>query len=94
VNLRAFARNQPCDVRLPCCVDGPGHETTVAAHLRIYGSAGMGQKPPDTLSVHACRACHDAIDGRVPIDIEDRAEVLLRALVRTTVRRHRAGKCR
>lgn len=65
MNLRQFARGQPCTVRLPDVCDGGG-ETTVLAHLRKFGLAGTGQKPDDRIAVHACAPCHDVIDGRTP----------------------------
>jgi len=61
MNLRKHARGQPCRVRLIGVCNGD-RETTVLAHLKNgwYGSL----KPPDIIAVHACSACHDAIDGR------------------------------
>lgn len=48
-------------MRLPGVCNG-NPETTVLAHIKHgwYGSI----KPPDIIGVHACSACHDAIDGR------------------------------
>jgi Putative nuclease YbcO len=61
--LTELARNAPCLVRLPCCNSNP--ETTVAAHFRdVSIGAGMGIKPHDIFSAHACHACHEVIDGR------------------------------
>jgi len=61
------ARGMPCLINLPICNWNP--ETTVAAHYRDTAlGAGMGIKPPDILSAHACSACHDVIDGRRHID--------------------------
>lgn len=60
--LRKAARGRPCMVRLPGC-DGGG-ETTVLAHYRMSGYAGMGLKPDDALGAWCCSACHDAVDGR------------------------------
>lgn len=60
--LREAARGQPCTLRLPCCNHDP--ETTVLAHLRMFGAAGIGEKPDDWCGVFACSACHDAIDRR------------------------------
>lgn len=60
--LREAARGQPCALRLPCCNHDP--ETTVLAHLRMFGAAGIGEKPDDWCGVFACSACHDAIDRR------------------------------
>lgn len=60
--LRKNARGQSCTLRLDCCNHNP--ETTVLAHLRLFGWAGMAQKPDDLLAVFACSSCHDAIDRR------------------------------
>ena len=63
MNLRKYARGQDCMVRSAVCNGDP--ETTVLAHIRRGGVAGMGQKPPDTVAVWACSACHDALDRRI-----------------------------
>lgn len=63
---RESAQGQDCTLRLPCCNHNP--ETTVLAHLRMFGWAGMAQKPPDFLGVYACSACHDALDRRTSED--------------------------
>ena len=60
MNLRDYARGQPCQVRLPGC-DGGG-ETTVLAHARIIGVSGMGLKAPDILAAHCCGSCHSKAD--------------------------------
>lgn len=88
--LRRSAQNQPCTLRLPCC--NGRLDTTVLAHLRVFGVAGMGQKPPDWCAVYACSACHDAIDRRNAATaglwgFED----LLRALIETQRRMWAAG---
>lgn len=59
---RKSARGQDCALRLDCCNHDP--ETTVLAHLRMFGWAGTAQKPPDFLGVYACSNCHDALDRR------------------------------
>lgn len=58
MNLRNFARNQPCTLRLDGC-DGGG-ATTVLAHGR---GAGMGVKLHDTQACHACGPCHAQLDA-------------------------------
>lgn len=63
MNLRKKARGQECFVRIPrVCNFDP--ETTVLAHIRRGGVAGIGQKPPDICGVACCSACHDVIDAR------------------------------
>jgi len=76
MNLRKHARGQPCRVRLIGVCNG-NDETTVLAHLKNgwYGSL----KPPDIIGVHACSACHDAIDGRSHPKHLTRAEIDLAA---------------
>lgn len=60
--LRQAAKGQPCTLRLGCCNNDP--QTTVLAHIRMFGWAGTAQKPPDYLAVFACASCHDALDRR------------------------------
>ena len=82
MNLRKFAEGQICQLRIPgVCNFDPA--TTVLAHLRRGGVAGMGQKPPDICGVHACSKCHDCIDGRTPHTINDLDSMILDGLVRT-----------
>ena len=59
---RQNAKGQPCALLLACC----NHDwtTTALCHLRMFGAAGMGEKPDDWFAVFACSACHDAIDRR------------------------------
>ena len=87
---RDFARGQTCTLRL----DGCNHDisTTVLAHLRFFGWAGVAQKPHDFLAVLACSACHDAIDRRNNCDTALwEFEDLLRALGETQSRLYAAG---
>ena len=85
--LRASAKGQPCSLRLSCCNHDP--ETTVLAHLRYFGWAGIAQKPHDWLAVFACSACHAEIDRRDGcFEFED----LLRALGETLTAHFEAGR--
>ena len=59
---RQNARGKQCALRLPCCRWDT--ETTVLCHLRMFGAAGMAEKPDDWFAVFACQHCHDALDGR------------------------------
>ena len=53
-------------VRIPAeCNGDPA--TTVLAHYRMAGYAGMGLKPDDALGAWCCSACHDAVDGRIDV---------------------------
>ena len=82
MNLRKFAQGKKCQLRIPCiCNFDP--ETTVLAHIRRGGVAGVGQKPPDLCGVHACSNCHDVVDGRRPYTINDLDGIILDGLVRT-----------
>ena len=66
IDLRKFAKGKECQVRaIGICNFDP--ETTVLAHIRRRGVAGVGQKPHDLIAVHACSNCHDAMDGRAGI---------------------------
>lgn len=59
---RQNARGKPCSLALDCCNHDP--ETTVLCHIRLFGAAGMAEKPDDWFAVFACSACHDALDRR------------------------------
>jgi hypothetical protein len=61
--LRQFARGQECTLKIDgICNHNP--ETTVLAHLRMFGWAGVAEKPHDFLAVHACSSCHEILDRR------------------------------
>ena len=85
--IRTSARGEQCTLRLGCCNHDP--ETTVYAHLRMFGWGGMGQKPPEPLGVFACSACHDVLDRRNGGAIEYRD--VLRALGDTLIRLREKG---
>ena len=86
--MRNAARDERCTLRLPCCNGDTA--TTVLAHLRMFGWAGMAQKPADYKAVFACHACHDALDRRAedaPWGYDD----ILRAWGETLDRQHACG---
>ena len=86
---RNSARGKSCTLRLDCCNHNP--ETTVLAHIRRFGWAGMAQKPHDFLAVYACSACHDVLDSRdasAPIGDDD----ILRALGETLSAHYAEGR--
>lgn len=68
-DLRRFARDKPCMVRLPDICNGDP-ATTVLAHFRLIGSSGIGLRSSDLCASWACSACHDAIDRRAHMDLE------------------------
>lgn len=79
--LRNAARGKPCQLRIPLVCNGDP-ETVVLAHVRRGGVAGIGQKPNDLIAIHACDACHSAMDRRTGIDaVPD--SYILEALCRT-----------
>lgn len=80
---RLAARGEDCQLRLSCCNHDP--ETTVLAHIRMFGWAGTAQKPPDYLGIFACSACHDALDRRSN-DAEWGFDDVLRAMGNTLIR--------
>lgn len=91
--LRQSARMQPCTLRSPVC--NGRLDTTVLAHLRGFGNAGIAQKPHDFHAVYACSSCHDALDRRDAltaglIGFED----VLRAMIETQTRMYAAGLLR
>lgn len=69
MNLRDYARNQPCKIRLDGICNG-NVETTVLAHFRQIGTSGLGLKSPDLYAAWACSDCHDAVDRRRFIDLD------------------------
>ena len=75
MNLRNEARHRPCQIRLPGC-DGGG-ETTVLAHYRLSGYAGVGFKSPDIMGAWACYHCHDIVDGRRSVGEATRTDIRL-----------------
>ena len=85
---RDNARGQTCTLRLSCCTMDPAQ--TVLAHLRVFGWAGMTQKPPDYLAVFACHNCHAEIDLRAA-EAEWGYDDLLRALGETLMRQFADG---
>jgi hypothetical protein len=80
VDLRAYARDKPCMLRIPGVCNG-NKATTVLCHIK-RGWAGS-PKPPDLCAVWGCCDCHDAIDGRRQFDGYTRVALdalILRAL--------------
>lgn len=61
MNLRQFARNRECQVRLAGICNGDP-ATTVLAHFRLIGVSGLGTKSPDLIGAWCCYACHQKVD--------------------------------
>lgn len=85
-NLRKLAKGKECQVRL-AGVCNHDDSTTVLAHIRRGGVAGMRQKPPDLCGAWACSDCHDCIDQRAYKNVAaiDREYGILHGLCRTLV---------
>lgn len=89
MNLRKAARGQDCQLRLMAiCNNDP--ETTVLAHIRRTGNAGVGQKPPDVSGIVCCSRCHDVLDGRAG-NIRAHDSDILEGLLRTHALWRRLG---
>ena len=89
---RANAKGQDCTLMLPGCTNAT--DTVVLCHLRQFGGGGMGCKPHDSEAVFACSYCHDRLDGRAPLWLEDDespSEYIVRALIRTLRAQRAAG---
>lgn len=89
---RKSAKGKMCKLQIKgVCNHDP--QTTVLAHLRMFGWAGTAQKPHDFLAVYACSACHDALDWRgtkVGVDPWD----ILQALGETLTDHYEEGRIR
>lgn len=69
MNLRDYARDQPCQIRIPD-VCNHNSATTVLCHLRMVEIAYQGSKPPDLIAAWGCSNCHDAVDRRRYMDLD------------------------
>lgn len=49
----------------------------MAAHYRLAGLCGIGQKSPDSIAAHACWSCHEKIDFRAPLEGWSREKIRL-----------------
>jgi len=65
------ARGRDCTVRAPGCPNNT--ETTVLAHYRLAGTCGIGMKPNNLQAAWCCDYCHNAIDGRTIIRLDEEA---------------------
>jgi Protein of unknown function (DUF1364) len=91
VNLRAFAKGKPCQIRGPGC--NYNAETTVLAHVRLIGISGAGLKSPDLLASWACNNCHTLVDGQSggSLSKNERDLLLLKGVMRTQAELIRLG---
>ena len=55
-NLRAYAKNKPCQIRLPGICSGDVSQTRLC-HVRMAGVTGGGMKAPDVLGAWGCHPC-------------------------------------
>lgn len=61
MNLRKYAQDKPCMIRLPGCTYN--NDETILCHYRSSGT-GMGQKEPDLIGAWGCMYCHNVVDGK------------------------------
>ena len=78
--MRNAARDKDCTLRLDGCRND--RATVVLCHLRMFGAAGMGQKPHDAIAVYGCASCHARLD-RADTSGTWGYEDVLRALIHT-----------
>ena len=79
--LRKAAKGQCCTLRLEGC--SWDQSNVFLCHIRRFGIAGMGEKPPDLCGLYACQNCHDLLDMRKGDGVSDTD--ILRALLLTLV---------
>lgn len=80
--LRKSAKDELCTLNFSGCTTPDN--TTVLAHLRMFGGGGMGLKPHDMEAVYACFNCHNKLDGRIPYTFDaDVDYYVARALIKT-----------
>lgn len=61
--IRAASRGATCTLQIPfVCSHNP--EQVVFCHLRMFGLAGVAQKPDDLFGIDACHKCHSVLDDR------------------------------
>ncbi len=78
--IRESAKGQECQVRIPgVCNFNP--ETTVLAH--VGKGSGMGQKCDDIHATYACSSCHDVMDGRTSLSMNEVRLYSYEGMVRT-----------
>ena len=66
--LRASAKGQECQVRLPGVCNW-NERTTVLAH--VGKDSGMGMKASDIEATFACSSCHSVMDGHTKHDFDN-----------------------
>lgn len=64
-------------------------ETTVLCHIRKFGVAGMGEKPPDFLGFYGCFTAHRMFDQSK--DVEWSWEGVIRAMMITQIKLNQKG---
>jgi len=78
VDLRAYAADQRCQIRLEGCTGGP----TCLCHWRQIGISGGGLKSPDLIGAWGCASCHAKVDADERGDIQTQLD-FARAIFRT-----------
>lgn len=67
--IRKSARGEDCSLQIfPYCSQNP--EETILAHINSE-SKGIGKKSEDWYGVYSCATCHDIIDKRRFVDLQE-----------------------
>lgn len=86
--VRKSARGEACSMQTPGVCNQDWY-TTVLAHIRFAGTAGVGMKPPDfPYGIYSCSACHDMIDGRTNRPEWYTKEMMWQDIARAIARTH------
>lgn len=85
--ITASARGQPCTA--DWCGCGGSTETTVFCHVRKFGIAGTGFKPPDFIGFYGCAEAHRMFDHEK--DMSWSWEGVMRAMILTQISLNQRG---
>ena len=89
--VRRAAQDQHCKLHIPgICRQHPQY--TVGCHMRLFGLAGMAEKPDDIFIIDACDLCHAVFDSRDKwADAALGWDDVLRAFMKTLYTRRASG---
>jgi hypothetical protein len=85
--IKKSAKGQQC--RADWCECGGSTDTTVFCHVRKFGIAGTGIKPPDFIGFYGCAKAHQMFDQSK--DAQWSWEGVMRAVVLTQIHLNKKG---